>query len=87
MSMFIGSLSVPFLLSEAICMGEDNVGKSELIGTLFVVSGIITLMQVLLGVRLVIYTHMSSIGDIIYVCKHFIYLLLLVSTSICNFCT
>ena len=53
MSMFVASLTIPILLAPAMCMGEDNVGKSEIIGTLFVTSGIITLMQNLIGVRYV----------------------------------
>ena len=50
-SMFVASLSVPFLLSEAVCMGNDNVGRAELVGTLFFVCGIITILQVLFGIR------------------------------------
>ncbi|KAK2192536.1 hypothetical protein NP493_28g06024 [Ridgeia piscesae] len=52
MSMFVSSLTIPILLAPAMCMEEDNVGKSEIIGTLFVTSGIITLMQNIIGVRL-----------------------------------
>ena len=53
MSMFVSSLTIPILLAPAMCMEEDNVGKSEIIGTLFVTSGIITLMQNIIGVRYV----------------------------------
>jgi nucleobase transporter 1/2 len=49
--MFIASLTIPILLAPAICMGEDNVGKSEITGTLFVASGIITLLQTGFGCR------------------------------------
>ena len=49
--MFFATLTVPFLLSDAICMDEDNVGKAEIIGTLFTASGIITLLQTLIGCR------------------------------------
>jgi nucleobase transporter 1/2 len=49
--MFIATLAVPFLIAPAICMGEDNVGKSEMIGTLLVASGVITLFQNILGCR------------------------------------
>ncbi|ELT95871.1 hypothetical protein CAPTEDRAFT_174658 [Capitella teleta] len=52
LAMFVGSLSVPFVLTPALCVGEDNIAKSEIIGTLFFVSGIITLLQIFLGVRL-----------------------------------
>ena len=57
MSMFTATLSIPILLAPAMCMGDDHVGKSEIIGTLFVTSGVITLMQNYLGVRL---DHYSS---------------------------
>ena len=55
--MFVASLSVPFLLSEGICMGEDNIGKAELVGTLFFVCGIVTLLQGFFGVRQVSTRH------------------------------
>ncbi len=53
--MFIATLTVPYLLAPVICMDEDNVGKSEVIGTLFVASGLITLLQNAIGVRCVIF--------------------------------
>ena len=46
------TLSVPFILSQNFCMDTDTVGLSELIGTIFVVSGIATLLQTTFGVRL-----------------------------------
>lgn len=52
--MFIATLTIPVLLAPAMCMDEDNVGKSEIIGTLFVASGLITLLQTTVGVRSVI---------------------------------
>lgn len=51
-SMFIATLTIPILLAPAICMDQDNVGKSEITGTLFVASGIITLIQTTVGIRL-----------------------------------
>jgi len=51
-SMFLATLTIPFLLAPKICIDEDHVGKSHLIGTLFVASGIITLLQTCIGVRL-----------------------------------
>ena len=53
LSMFVGTLPVPFILAPALCMGEDGVAKSEIIGTLYFVSGIVTLLQIFLGVRFV----------------------------------
>jgi nucleobase transporter 1/2 len=49
--MFVANLAVPFLIAPAICMGEDNVGKSEMIGTLLVASGFVTLLQNIIGCR------------------------------------
>ena len=49
--MFIATLTVPYLLAPKFCMDEDNVGKSHIIGTLFVASGLITLLQNAVGVR------------------------------------
>lgn len=49
--MFIATLTIPVLLAPAMCMDEDNVGKSEIIGTLFVASGLITLLQTTVGIR------------------------------------
>ena len=49
--MFIATLTVPFLLSPHLCLEGDDVGLSRMIGTLFVASGLITLMQTAVGVR------------------------------------
>ena len=50
-SMFLGSLSVPYVLGPAICLGGDGVAMSELIGTLGFVSGLVTLAQLFIGIR------------------------------------
>jgi len=50
-SMFIATLTVPILLAPALCMNDDNVGKSEITGTLFFASGVITLLQTTFGIR------------------------------------
>jgi len=49
--MFVATLTVPILLAPALCMNEDHVGLSEITGTLFFTSGIITLLQTTFGVR------------------------------------
>jgi len=49
--MFIATLTVPILLAPALCMNDDNVGKSEITGTLFFASGVITLLQTTFGIR------------------------------------
>ncbi|GFO34280.1 solute carrier family 23 member 1 [Plakobranchus ocellatus] len=49
---FGSTLSVPLILAGPLCFGEDKVGLSELIATTFFTSGIITILQTCLGVRL-----------------------------------
>ena len=44
-------ISVPFILSPYFCVDEDSVGLSELIGTIFFVSGVVTLLQSTVGIR------------------------------------
>ena len=44
-------ISVPILLSTHFCMDRDRVGLAELIGTIFFVSGMATLLQTTFGVR------------------------------------
>ncbi|XP_078424339.1 xan_ur_permease domain-containing protein isoform X2 [Cetorhinus maximus] len=47
-----GTVAIPLLLSRELCLQHDHVTQSYLISTLFFVSGICTLLQVLFGVRL-----------------------------------
>ncbi|KAK3794013.1 hypothetical protein RRG08_028447 [Elysia crispata] len=49
---FGSTLSVPLILAGPLCMAEDKVGLGELIATTFFVSGIATLLQTSLGIRL-----------------------------------
>ncbi|XP_060067638.1 solute carrier family 23 member 1-like [Ylistrum balloti] len=49
---FGGILTVPLILYRAFCIAEDRVGLSELISTIFFCSGMATLLQTTLGVRL-----------------------------------
>ncbi|KAM9781872.1 solute carrier family 23 member 1-like [Syngnathus typhle] len=49
---FSGTVAVPFLLAEAMCVGQDQNTVSQLIGTIFTTVGITTLVQTTLGVRL-----------------------------------
>ncbi|KAM5169062.1 solute carrier family 23 member 1 [Callospermophilus lateralis] len=49
---FSGTIAVPFLLAEALCVGQDQNMISQLIGTIFVCVGITTLIQTTLGIRL-----------------------------------
>lgn len=48
---FSGTIAVPFLLAEALCVGQDQYMVSQLIGTIFVCVGITTLLQTTLGIR------------------------------------
>ncbi|XP_067855241.1 xan_ur_permease domain-containing protein [Heptranchias perlo] len=47
-----GIVAIPLLLSRELCLQHDHITQSLLISTMFFVSGICTLLQVLLGVRL-----------------------------------
>ncbi|MED6294663.1 hypothetical protein CHARACLAT_023444, partial [Characodon lateralis] len=47
-----GTVAVPFLLAEAMCVGRDQNTVSQLIGTIFTTVGITTLIQTTVGVRL-----------------------------------
>ncbi|XP_053373096.1 solute carrier family 23 member 1-like isoform X2 [Mercenaria mercenaria] len=49
---FGSTISVPLVLCQSFCMDEDKVGLSELISTVFFVSGISTLLQTTFGTRL-----------------------------------
>lgn len=52
LTMFSGVLAIPLILSTDLCLNEDLVTLSELIGTIFFVSGLVTLLQSTFGVRL-----------------------------------
>ncbi|XP_029703932.1 solute carrier family 23 member 1 isoform X2 [Takifugu rubripes] len=49
---FSGTVAVPFLLAEAMCVGRDQNTVSQLIGTIFTTVGITTLIQSTVGIRL-----------------------------------
>ncbi|XP_038563616.1 solute carrier family 23 member 1 isoform X2 [Micropterus salmoides] len=49
---FSGTIAVPFLLAEAMCVGRDQNTISQLIGTIFTTVGLTTLIQTTVGVRL-----------------------------------
>ncbi|XP_033104119.1 solute carrier family 23 member 2-like [Anneissia japonica] len=52
LTMFGATLAIPLLLSAVFCMDHDLVALSELIGTIFFVSGLATLLQTTFGCRL-----------------------------------
>ncbi|NXH82561.1 S23A1 protein, partial [Edolisoma coerulescens] len=49
---FSGTIAVPFLLAESLCVGKDQLTVSHLIGTIFTCVGITTLIQTTVGIRL-----------------------------------
>ncbi|NXS78644.1 S23A1 protein, partial [Erpornis zantholeuca] len=49
---FSGTIAVPFLLAESLCVGKDQLTVSYLIGTIFTCVGITTLIQTIVGIRL-----------------------------------
>ncbi|NWU91130.1 S23A1 protein, partial [Upupa epops] len=49
---FSGTIAVPFLLAESLCVGKDQLTVSYLIGTIFTCVGVTTLIQTTVGIRL-----------------------------------
>lgn len=49
---FGSTITVPLVLYESFCMDRDTVGLSELISTIFFVSGVSTILQTTIGIRL-----------------------------------
>ncbi|MBN3278567.1 S23A2 protein, partial [Polyodon spathula] len=49
---FGGIIAVPLILAEPMCFGDNNSVKSQLISTIFLVSGLCTLLQTTFGTRL-----------------------------------
>nr|XP_046185523.1 solute carrier family 23 member 1-like isoform X3 [Oncorhynchus gorbuscha] len=47
-----GTIAVPFLLAEAMCVGQDQYTVSQLVGTIFTCVGITTIIQTTFGIRL-----------------------------------
>ena len=49
--MFGATVANPLVMASILCVGDDKLVISELIGTIFFVSGIVTLLQTTVGVR------------------------------------
>ncbi|KAM9311576.1 solute carrier family 23 member 1 [Gastrophryne carolinensis] len=49
---FSGTIAIPFLLAQALCVGNDQQTVSQLIGTIFTCVGITTFIQTTIGIRL-----------------------------------
>ncbi|XP_059471027.1 solute carrier family 23 member 2 [Neocloeon triangulifer] len=48
----VGIVSVPVVMCPKLCMLEDDAARGELVSTLIFVSGLVTIMQTTIGVRL-----------------------------------
>ncbi|XP_060782740.1 solute carrier family 23 member 1 [Neoarius graeffei] len=51
---FGGILAIPLILAKPLCIKDNNAAKSQLISTIFFVSGICTMLQTTIGTRLTI---------------------------------
>ncbi|KAF7707708.1 hypothetical protein HF521_018926 [Silurus meridionalis] len=49
---FGGILAIPLILAEPLCIKDNNAAKSQLVSTIFFVSGICTMLQTTIGTRL-----------------------------------
>ncbi|KAI1888586.1 hypothetical protein AGOR_G00186690 [Albula goreensis] len=49
---FGGIIAIPLILADPICIKDNNAAKSQLISTIFFVSGLCTLLQTTIGTRL-----------------------------------
>ena len=49
-----GTISVPFILTPAMCIEQNDPVRSSIVSTIFFVSGLVTLLQCTIGVRSVI---------------------------------
>lgn len=49
---FGGIIAIPLILSQGLCLQHDGLTQSHLISTIFFISGICTLLQVVFGIRL-----------------------------------
>lgn len=48
---FGGIIAIPLILAEPLCIKDNNVAKSQLISTIFFVSGLCTVLQTTFGTR------------------------------------
>jgi len=52
LTMFGSTLAIPFVLAKPMCYDQNPLATSEIIGTIFFVSGVCTLLQTIFGNRL-----------------------------------
>jgi len=46
-----GTLAIPFILSGPMCFANNTLVISEVLSTIYFVSGLVTLLQTTLGIR------------------------------------
>ena len=46
-----GTLAIPYILSGPMCFANNTLAISEVLSTIFFVSGLVTLLQTTFGVR------------------------------------
>ena len=51
LTMFGATVAIPLVLAKPMCYDNDPLTTSEIIGTIFFVSGICTILQTVLGAR------------------------------------
>ncbi|XP_077864728.1 solute carrier family 23 member 1-like [Saccoglossus kowalevskii] len=64
LSMFGAILATSIMLADALCMSKTDEARADLIATMFFVSGLVTILQVLFGVRLPV-VHGSSLAFLV----------------------
>lgn len=52
LTMLGSTLAIPFIISEPMCFANNSLAISEVLSTIYFVSGLVTLLQTLLGIRL-----------------------------------
>lgn len=45
------TLAIPFIIGEPMCFANNSLAISEVLSTIYFVSGLVTLLQTLLGIR------------------------------------
>ena len=56
--MFGATIAILLIVAPALCIGDDSVAKSEILGTLLFVFGLVTIIQTTVGIRLVLHQKM-----------------------------
>ena len=54
--MLCGTISVPFILTPALCIEDHDPARSHIVSTIIFVSGMVTFLQSTFGVRYIKYS-------------------------------